>query len=697
MRLWKKAIAAMAAGVLCVGSVGVTGLQGVLESVGTVLSASAIVSDDYDGKYDNLYFKVLDDGIEIVSYSGGGIVEIPSEIAGKPVTKIKEDVFQHCSAEKVFVSDFETWYAIEFCSKDSNPLCGGGELYVNGEEVTEVVIPNNMTNIGNYAFYGCTSLTSVSIPNSVASIGDHAFSQCVNLTDVNISNSVKEINESAFMGCINLSSIKIPEGVKEIKQYVFAGCQNLNSIEIPGSVTSIGGGSFSSCKNLKKVYISDIAAWCAIDFGYEFFDYTYRDGNPLINGADLYIDGKKATEIVIPDGVNKICDCAFYNCTSLTGVVIPDSVTYIGINAFSRCVSLTSVTIPSSITKIDYGAFEKCNNLKSVYISDIGAWCGIDFVLQGNPLCNGADLYLNGKKPTNIVIPDGVTNIGDSAFYGCTSLISITIPNSVTKIESNVFNGCTNLESVTIQNWKTGIEFNENRRKAFGTSVAVKFTVPDTFNQKENGEYGEGERVSVATNVTHLNVTPKNGNIPPSSYENIKQLKEVVLEDGITLIDSEAFENCTELEKIVIPRSVTSIRYTAFNHDSNLTIYGYEDSYAHTFANMLDIPFVALDGTETPGTTTEITTTETTSTTETTTTTAAPITGGLVCGDINLDGRVDITDAVLLNKFCSGAITLDDTAKKNADCNGDGEPGSGDAVVLLQFLVHIVDTLPYSA
>ena len=161
MKLWKKAIAAMTAGVLCVWSVGVTGLQGVLESVGTVLSASAIVSDDYDGKYDNLYFKVLDDGIEIVSYSGGGIVEIPSEIAGKPVTKIKEDVFQHCSAEKVFVSDFETWYAIEFCSKDSNPLCGGGELYVNGEEVTEVVIPNNMTNIGNYAFYGCTSLTSI--------------------------------------------------------------------------------------------------------------------------------------------------------------------------------------------------------------------------------------------------------------------------------------------------------------------------------------------------------------------------------------------------------------------------------------------------------------------------------------------------------------------------------------------------------
>ena len=147
---------------------------------------------------------------------------------------------------------------------------------------------------------------------------------------------------------------------------------------------------------------------------------------------------------------------------------------------------------------------------------------------------------------------------------------------------------------------------------------------------------------------------------------------------------------------VIIPDSVTYIEEYAFDGCENLTIYGYTGSYAETYANENDFPFVSLgDVTTTEPTTT--TTTETTTTTITTPTTAAPITGGLVCGDINLDGRVDITDAVLLNKFCSGAITLEDTAKKNADCNGDGEPGSGDAVVLLQFLVHIVDTLPYSA
>ena len=214
----------------------------------------------------------------------------------------------------------------------------------------------------------------------------------------------------------------------------------------------------------------------------------------------------------------------------------------------------------------------------------------------------------------------------------------------------------------------------------------MKFITEDTYDQK-------GEAASVATNVTQLTVKHKEGKIPAGAYEGSKRLKEVTLEEGITLIEDDAFANCDNLEKIVIPKSVTGIRYTAFTYDTKLTMYGYKDTYAERYADMLGFPFVALDDSDTP----PVTTTTTTSTTETTPTTAAPITGGLVCGDINLDGRVDITDAVLLNKFCSGAITLDDTAKKNADCNGDGEPGSGEAVVLLQFLVHIVDTLPYSA
>ena len=283
---------------------------------------------------------------------------------------------------------------------------------------------------------------------------------------------------------------------------------------------------------------------------------------------------------------------------------------------------------------------------------------------------------------TEITIPDSVTSIGECVFSGCTGLTEITIPDSVKYIGEEAFKDCTNLKSITFLGSKTGI-----KEGAFSNCDAdIKFTTEDTYGQ-------EGEVVSVATNVTQLTVKHKEGKIPAGAYKDGKRLKEVTLEEGITLIEDDAFANCDNLEKIVIPKSVTGIHYMAFTYDTKLTMYGYKDTYAERYAEMFGFPFVALDDSDTP----PVTTTTTTSTTETTPTTAAPITGGLVCGDINLDGRVDITDAVLLNKFCSGAITLDDTAKKNADCNGDGEPGSGDVVVLLQFLVHIVDTLPYSA
>ena len=322
------------------------------------------------------------------------------------------------------------------------------------------------------------------------------------------------------------------------------------------------------------------------------------------------------------------------------------SVTSIGEYAFYKCTSLTEITIPDSVTSIGQYAFCVCTSL------------------------------------TEITIPDSVTSIGEGVFFGCTSLTEITIPDSVTSIEGYAFSDCTNLKSITFLGSKTGIE-----EGAFpNCDPDMKFTTEDTYGQ-------EGEVVSVATNVTQLTVKHKEGKIPAGAYKDGKRLKEVTLEEGITLIEDDAFANCDNLEKIVIPKSVTGIHYTAFTYDTKLTMYGYKDTYAERYAEMFGFPFVALDDSDTP----PVTTTTTTSTTETTPTTAAPITGGLVCGDINLDGRVDITDAVLLNKFCSGAITLDDTAKKNADCNGDGEPGSGDAVVLLQFLVHIVDTLPYSA
>ena len=383
----------------------------------------------------------------------------------------------------------------------------------------------------------------------------------------------------------------------------------------------------------------------------------------------IEIDGKFVTSI----GKE-----AFFNCTGLTEITIPDSVTSIGGRAFSGCTSLTEITIPDGVTSIESGTFFGCTSLTEITLPD--SVTDIEGQYYDGYSYYGA--FSGCTSLTEITIPDSVTSIGECVFSGCTGLTEITIPDSVKYIGEEAFKDCTNLKSITFLGSKTGI-----KEGAFSNCDAdIKFTTEDTYGQ-------EGEVVSVATNVTQLTVKHKEGKIPAGAYKDGKRLKEVTLEEGITLIEDDAFANCDNLEKIVIPKSVTGIHYMAFTYDTKLTMYGYKDTYAERYAEMFGFPFVALDDSDTP----PVTTTTTTSTTETTPTTAAPITGGLVCGDINLDGRVDITDAVLLNKFCSGAITLDDTAKKNADCNGDGEPGSGDAVVLLQFLVHIVDTLPYSA
>ena len=140
---------------------------------------------------------------------------------------------------------------------------------------------------------------------------------------------------------------------------------------------------------------------------------------------------------------------AFSGCTGLTNVTIGNSVTRIGYSAFYGCTSLTSITIPDSVTSIGNSAFYGCTGLKEVHISSVEKWCNIDFASNvyygrdtANPLYYAHNLYLNGEKVTDLVIPDGVTNIGDYAFVGCTGLKSVTVPESVEYIGRYAFSAC---------------------------------------------------------------------------------------------------------------------------------------------------------------------------------------------------------------------------------------------------------------
>ena len=131
----------------------------------------------------------------------------------------------------------------------------------------------------------------------------------------------------------------------EIKQDAFYDCNCLTSVTIPNSVTSIGREAFYDCTGIKEVHISDLAAWCGIDF-------KDVSSNPLYYADNLYLNGELVTELVIPDSVNEIKQDAFYDCDCLTSVTIPNSVTSIGDGAFRDCDGLTSIEIPNSVTTI---------------------------------------------------------------------------------------------------------------------------------------------------------------------------------------------------------------------------------------------------------------------------------------------------------------------------------------------------------
>lgn len=243
----------------------------------------------------------------------------------KSVTSIGTEAFYYCQdLTSVHISSIEAWCNINFGGFSANPLHYAKNLYLNGELVTELTIPNTITAIKSYAFHNCSSLTSVTIPEGVTKIQQATFAGCTNLTSINFLGSMTSIGYNAFEYCSSLTSISIPEGVTSIGYYAFQYCSSLTSINIPESVKSIGYRAFLNCTNL--------------------------------------------TTINIPVNVTGIGNDAFHNCSSLTSIVIPSNVTSIGDLTFCGCSSLSTIVLKSNkLSKIGSNAFASCPELCDVY------------------------------------------------------------------------------------------------------------------------------------------------------------------------------------------------------------------------------------------------------------------------------------------------------------------------------------------
>ncbi len=320
--------------------------------------------------------------------------------------------------------------------------------YPIGKNETKYTIPDGVTNIGDNAFMGCSSLKSITMPNSVASIGDNAFADCNNLTDITLHDGVTSIGDYMFMNCENLTSVTIPDGVTRIGDYTFMNCGSLKSVTIPNSVTSIGEEAFSSCRSL--------------------------------------------TSIPIPDSVTNIKWGTFGDCAKLISIKIPDGVTEIYGGTFEGCESLTNITIPTTVTNIGGSAFYGCENLRDVYYSGSEEqWELIDIVdgidNENEPL-KKATIHFNADMKDIPTVPttSGKTGVSFSDvnknqdFYNAVTYLSeksilsgytdgtfrpygtitraeaATVMVRMLGLEGSVTQGKTNFTDVPADNWAAG-------------------------------------------------------------------------------------------------------------------------------------------------------------------------------------------------------------------------------------------------
>ena len=470
-----------------------------------------------------------------------------------------EDAFRDYGAlSSVIITDISAWCKSTFYS-NSNPLSITKNLLLQTADgsisaIRHLMIPDDITAINNYAFYGCESLESIAIPNSVTAIANYAFSGCSNLTVVTV-----EATEP-----IAITSHVFPNRANSTL-YVPTGCQTAYEAadywKEFGNIISLANGDTFTATSIEGIGITFQVTDCELKQCQ--VGYTYEKKK----GMRTAIDKSTSGEITIPDVVNgyivtKVGDYAFYECKDLTKVNLPSSVQSFGINAFKSCINLEPFALPSNLTYISEGLFNGCVKFVNISlpstVTSIGssAFLGCSNLVSINTdnIKSIGSYAFDGCYSLESINTEKAKSIGSYAFYGCSKLTNICIPEGTTSISQGAFENCFLLSAINIPEGVTSIGIN-----AFTNCRSIQeITIPGTVNKMETWD-----------NCW--------------AFSGCSGLKTIILKKGVSVLGNNTFSSCSNVGTVIVENMDPISTHTSFtSFDTKATLYvpnGAKDAY----------------------------------------------------------------------------------------------------------------------